>query len=98
MAIQTKNIECVDRASLGMCQISVVRVVAGGQDKKSWVVIGGERGKSRPCWIGVFCDWSRAGEREAIFAQIRELSIKVTSPEAEVKKAEAEVKMSGGVY
>ena len=48
-------------------------------------MIGGERGKSRPSWIGVFCDWSRAREREAIFAQIREVSIKVTSPEAEVK-------------
>ena len=65
--------------------ISVVRVAAGGQDKKSWLVIGGERGKSRPSWIGVFCDWSRAREREAIFAQIRELSIKLTSPETEVK-------------
>ena len=60
-------------------------------------MIGGERGKCRPYWIGVFCDWSRAREREAMFAQIREVSIKVTSPEAEVKTTEAEVKMSRGV-
>ena len=40
----------------------------------------------------MFCDWSRAGEKEAMFDHIRvvsimgvELSIKVTSPEAEVK-------------
>ena len=55
-------------------------------------MIGGERGKCRPCWIWVFCDWSRAGERKPCFDHIRvvsimgvELSIKVTSPEAEVK-------------
>ena len=33
-------------------------------------MIGGESGKCRPSWIGVFCDWSRGGEKEAIFAQI----------------------------
>ena len=61
------------------------KVCRADTTKNSWLVIGGERGKGRPCWIGVFCDWSRAGKREAMFAQIRELSIKVTSPEAEVK-------------
>ena len=35
--------------------------------QKFWVVIGGERGKGRPFWIGVYCDWSRGGEKEAMF-------------------------------
>ena len=38
-------------------------------------MIGGERGKGRPYWILVFCDWSRAGEKEAMFVQIRVVSI-----------------------
>ena len=45
------------------------------REKKFWLVIGGERGKCRPSWIWVFCDWSRGGEKEAIFAQIWVVSI-----------------------
>ena len=43
------------------------KVCRADTTKNSWLVIGGERGKGRPCWIGVFCDWSRAGKREAMF-------------------------------
>ena len=66
-------------------------------EKKFWLVIGGERGKCRPSWIWVFCDWSRAWEKEAIFAQIWVVSIigvELSIKGAEVKTPEAEVKMS----
>ena len=64
-------------------------------------MIGGERGKGRPSWILVCCDWSRAGEKEAMFVQIRVVSImgvELSIKGAEVKTPEAEVKMSRGVY
>ena len=63
----------------------------------SGLVIGGESGKGRPSWILVFCDWSRAGEKEAMFDHIRVVSImgvELSIKGAEVKTPEAEVKMS----
>ena len=63
-----------------------------------WLLIGGEVGKGRHLGFEVFGDWSRGGEKEAMFAQIWVVSIMSIyghrKPEAEVKRAEAEVKMS----
>ena len=74
------------------------KVSCAGATKNSWVVIGGERGSVGHVGLGYFVIGREEGKRRPCLPKYERCQSWVTSPEAEVKTAEAEVKMSRGVF